>query len=239
MPTPVKQEILKGKKLKEIKKKLQTPLRKQIQEGTSLRAAKLETPAKSTRRKSTAKTPSTSKTPTRKQVASGKVQSAKKKKPSYADMLKKGIKEKEMLKKMKMKTPLKRQIIRGVKLNPTMQKMQTPLRVGIQQGVKLRAAKKKLQTPLKKEIEGGVSLKQTKKKLQTPLRKEIVAGTKLKSTKNDSPVEVEASKGRQILKAKRHLPKVAIPPIDCQLITFTGEKPEEEVTHYFPLFLLF
>ena len=105
MPTPLKKEIVKGKDLKATKKKLQTPLKTQIKEGTTLRATKKA--ATPSRRKS-CKTPLKAKTPLKKGGRTPR------RKPTYADMLKKGIKEKEMLKKLKMKTPLKKQIHRGL-----------------------------------------------------------------------------------------------------------------------------
>lgn len=202
-------EIIKGKKLKETKKKMATPLREEIQKGVSLKKTTKSLP-----------------TPIKTEITKG-VELKKTKKMLPKD-IQKEIKEGKDLKKTmkKMQTPLRKEIQKGKVLRETKEKMATPLMKDTEQGIELRKTGKMLETPKinsqakrRKSSQGG---SQSAKKLKTPRRslssaeasdikptqRKELEGFKLRQRRLATPLRRDIHKSRALRPVRRKSTKL-------------------------------
>lgn len=194
LETPLRKEIEEGIKLKTTKKKMVTPLKTEIANGIRLRQTKrrMATPLKKeiTEGATLRETKKKLKTPLRKAIEDGVTLRVTKKKLSTP--LKKAIQAKPQLRQTKkiMNSMLQNEIKGGLKLRKTKQTLPLEVQIEIIKGKQLRPSKMKLPTPLRKAISGDVTLRKTKKSLPTPLKEEIKRGVQLQKTKKSLPTPV-------------------------------------------------
>lgn len=211
MITPVRKQIESGTQLRATHKRMGTPMRHAIEKGAQLRQLRKRM-----------------NTPIHLQIESGVQLKATRKKMGtpLRHSIEKGCQLQQLVKKMatptrreiesgiqlkavkkKMPTPLRHAIKEGTQLRKLKKKMTTPLRQEIKQGVELKKTRKQLATPLRQEIEHRVDLKKTRKKMATPMRQAIQQGIKLKSLRNKimTPLRKEIENGTQLRKTKKRM----------------------------------
>ncbi|XP_062509487.1 proliferation marker protein Ki-67-like isoform X2 [Corticium candelabrum] len=211
MATPLRKQIQSGTQLTQLRKKMATPLRQQIQSGTELRQLrkKMATPLRKHIQSGTQLTQLRKKmaTPLRKQIQSGTqlTQLRKKMATPLRQQIQSGTELRQLRKKMA--TPLRKQIQSGTQLTQLRKKMATPLRQQIQSGTELRQLRKRMATPLRQQIRSGTELRKLRKKMATPLRQQIQSGTELRQLRKRmaTPLRQQIRSGTELRKLRKKM----------------------------------